>query len=128
MVTYQRGKIFDEDLGRFIEYSTDIVAPFRLTGSASYRPIEPLRLSLQGTYYGAADYYTAAEEAAGFVNTESVFLMDASIHYQLGKGELFVAASNLLDEEYVSVADQGVGFFYYQAEGRRVTAGYKARF
>ena len=128
VVTYQRGKIFDEDLGRFIEYSTDIVAPFGLTGSASYRPIEPLRLSLQGTYYGAADYYTAAEEAAGFVNTESVFLMDASIHYQLGKGELFVAASNLLDEEYVSVADQGVGFFYYQAEGRRVTAGYKARF
>lgn len=128
VVTYQRGKIFDDDLGRFINYSTDIVAPFRLTGSASYRPIEPLRLSLQGTYYGAADYYTAAEEAAGFVNTESVFLMDASIHYQLGKGELFVAASNLLDKEYVSVADQGVGFFYYQAEGRRVTVGYKARF
>ncbi|GGB89891.1 siderophore receptor [Novosphingobium endophyticum] len=128
VVTWQRGKIFDEGLGRFIEYSTDTVAPFRLTGSASYRPIEPLSLSLQGTYYGAADYYTAAEQAAGFVNTESTFLMDASIRYQLGKGELFVAASNLLDEKYVSVADQGVGFFYYQAEGRRVTVGYKARF
>lgn len=128
VVTYQRGEKFDEDLGRFIKYSTDIIAPFRLTGSASYRPIEPLRLSLQGTYYGAANYYTTADRAAGFVNTESTFLMDASIHYQLGKGELFVAASNLLDEEYVSVADQGVGFFYYQAEGRRVTVGYKARF
>jgi len=128
VVTWQRGKIFDEDLGRFIDYSTDVIAPFRITGSTSYRPIEPLRLSLQGTWYGAAKFYTAAEEAAGYVNTDSVFLMDASAHYRIGKGDLFVAASNLLDEKYVSVADQGVGFFYYQAEGRRVTVGYKARF
>lgn len=128
VVTWQRGEIFNNSLGRFVDYNTDIVAPFRFTGSATYRPIEPLRLSLQGTYYGAANYYTAAEQAAGFVNTDSVFVMDASVHYQIGKGELFVAASNLLDEEYVSVADQGVGFFYYQAEGRRVTVGYKARF
>ena len=128
VLTYQRGKIFNEDLNRFVPYSTDIVAPFRLTGSASYRPVDPLRLSLQATYYGAADFYTAADQAAGFVNTQSVFLMDASAHYKLGKGELFVAASNLLDHKYVSVADQGVGFFYYQAEGRRVTLGYKARF
>lgn len=128
VATWQRGEIFNNSLGRFVDYNTDIVAPFRLTGSATCRPIEPLRLSLQGTYYGAANYYTAAEQAAGFVNTDSVFLMDASVHYQIGKGELFVAASNLLDEKYVSVADQGVGFFYYQAEGRRVTVGYKARF
>jgi iron complex outermembrane receptor protein len=128
VLTYQRGKIFDEDLGRFIPYSTDIVAPFRVTGSASYRLVEPLRLSLQGNYYGAASFYTAAEEALGFVNTDSVFLMDASIHYKLGSGEIYVAASNLLDEDYVAVADQGVGFFYYKAEGRRVTVGYRARF
>lgn len=128
VVTYQRGKIFDEDLGRFIRYSTDIVAPFRMTGSASYRPIESLRLSLQGTYYGAANYYTTAEEALGFINTDSLFLMDASVHYKLGRGELYLAASNLLDEDYVAVADQGVGFFYHKAEGRRVTVGYRARF
>jgi iron complex outermembrane recepter protein len=128
VVTYQRGKIFDEDLGRFIQYSTDIVAPFRMTGSASYRPMERLRLSLQGTYYGAANYYTTAEEALGFVNTDSVFLMDASIHYKLAGGEVYLAASNLLDENYVAVADQGVGFFNYKAEGRRVTVGYRARF
>mgnify|MGYP003575555581 CR=1 FL=1 len=128
VLTWQRGKIFDEDLGRFIEYSTDIVAPFRLSGSASYRPIEPPPLPRGGTFSAPADYYPPHEEAPGFVNTESVFLMDASVHYRIGKGELFVAASNLLDKEYVAVADQGVGFFYYQAEGRRVTIGYKARF
>lgn len=99
-----------------------------MTGSVSYRPIEPLRVSLQGTYYGAANYYTTAEEALGFVNTDSLFLMDASVHYKLGPGELYLAASNLLDEDYVAVADQGVGFFYHKAEGRRVTVGYRARF
>lgn len=128
VVTWQRGKIFDEGLDEYIPYSTDIVAPFRATGSVSYRVIEPLRASLQGTYYGGSDFYTAAEEALGYVSTDSVFLMDASVHYDMGPGELFIAASNLLDEDYVNVADQGVGFFYYQAEGRRVTIGFKGQF
>src|SRR3546814_5635065 len=57
VLTWQRGKIFDDAEGRYIPYSTDIVAPFRLTGSANYRPVEPLRLSLQGPYYGAASYF-----------------------------------------------------------------------
>lgn len=128
VLTWQRGKIFDEAEDRYIPYSTDVVAPFRATGSVRYRPIEPLRLALQGTYYGAASYFTAADEALGFVATNAVFLMDASAHYDVGPGELFVAASNLLDEEYVAVADQGVGFFYHRAEGRRVTVGFKGRF
>ncbi|HEY9554524.1 MAG TPA: TonB-dependent receptor [Allosphingosinicella sp.] len=128
VLTWQRGKIFDDAEGRYIPYSTDIVAPFRLTGSANYRPVEPLRLSLQGTYYGAASYFTAADEALGFVATDSLFLMDAAVHYDVGPGEIFVAASNLLNEKYVSVADQGVGFFYFQSEARRVTVGFKGRF
>lgn len=128
VVTWQRGEIFDESLGRFIEYSTDTVAPLRIVGSATYRPVEPLSLSLQGAYYGAADFYSPSEQALGYVNTDSVFLMDASASYRVRAGELYLAASNLLNEEYVAVADQGVGFFYYRAEGRRVTLGYRARF
>lgn len=130
VVTWQRGEVLNEDLGRFVEYSTDTVAPFRMTAAASWRPIDRLRLALQGTYYGAADYYTPGEQALGFVNTEEQFLLDGSVHYRVGPGELFVAASNLLDQEYVNVQNQGFGFdfFYYLAEGRRVTAGYKARF
>ena len=126
--TYQRGKAFNEDLGGFVDYSTNFIAPLRVTGGLDWRPMEPARLTLQGTYYGAADYFTASEEAFGFVNTEEQFLLDASAHYSVGPGELFVAASNLLDDEYVNVANQGSGFFYYMAEGRRVTLGYKARF
>lgn len=130
VVTWQRGEAFNEDLGEFVEYSTDIIAPFRVTGGATWRPTEPLRLTLQGTYYGAADYFTPGEQALGRVATESQFLLDGSIHYALGPGELFAAASNLLDEKYVNVQNQGFGFdfFYYLAEGRRVTVGYKARF
>ena len=130
VVTWQRGEAFNEDLGEFVEYSTDIVAPFRITGGASWRPMEPLQLTLQSTYYGAADYFTPGEQALGRVNTEEQFLLDGSIHYAVGPGELFVAASNLLDEKYVNVQNQGFGFdfFYYLAEGRRVTLGYKARF
>jgi len=128
--TWQRGRIFDDDVGRYVDYSTDTVTPLRLTGGASWRPLERLRLSLQVTYYGAADYFTPAEQALGRVATEAQFLLDGSMHFRAGPGELFAAASNLLDEQYVNVQNQGFGFdfFYYQAEGRRVTIGYKARF
>lgn len=130
VVTWQRGRLFDEDLDEYIDYSTDIVAPFRMTGAFDWRPTERLRASLQGTYYGAADYFTATEESAGRVATRSQFLLDGSLGYRIGPGELFVAGSNLLDDDYVNVQNQGFGsgFFYYQAEGRRVTMGYKARF
>ena len=128
VVTWQRGKAFNEDLGEFVNYSTDFVAPFRVTGAVSWRPLDPLRLALQGTYYGAANYFTPTEQEFGFVNTEEQFLLDGSVHYRIGPGELYLAAANLLDDEYVNVANQGSGFFYYQAQGRRVTLGYKARF
>lgn len=130
IVTWQRGRVLDEDLGRYVEYSTDIIAPFRVTAGLDWRPLEHLRASLQGTYYGAADYFTPAEASIGRVSTDSQFLLDGSLGYRAGPGELFVAAANLLDDDYVNVQNQGFGFdfFYYQAEGRRVTLGYKARF
>lgn len=130
IVTWQRGKVRDEELGRFIEYSTDIVAPFRATAAVDWKPLQGFSASLQGTYYGAADYFTPAEQSIGRVSTDSQLLLDGSLAYRTGRGELFVAASNLLDDEYVNVQNQGFGFdfFYYQAEGRRVTLGYKARF
>lgn len=130
IVTWQRGKVLDEALDRFVDYSTDIVAPFRVTGGLDWRPVPGLRANLQATYYGAADYFTPAEQSIGRVSTDAQFLLDGSLGYRIGRGDLFLAASNLLDDEYVNVQGQGFGFdfFYYQAEGRRVTLGYKARF
>lgn len=129
VLTWQRGELFEESLGRYIDYSTDTVAPLRITGGAEFRPIEPLRLTLQGTYYGEVDFFSPSEQALGRVNTDAVFLLDASARYALGPGEVYVSAANLLDEEYVNVANQGLGdFFYHRAEGRRVTLGYRARF
>jgi iron complex outermembrane recepter protein len=107
-----------------------VVAPFRTTAGLDWRPLDGLRASLQGTYYGPADYFNGAAVDFGRVETKSQFLLDGSIGYRIGPGELFAAASNLLDDEYVNVQNQGFGFdfFYYQAEGRRLTIGYKARF
>jgi outer membrane receptor for ferrienterochelin and colicin len=130
VITWQRGKLFNEELDEYVEYSTDIVAPFRMTAALEWRPMDRLRAGLQATYYGAADYFTAADESVGRVSTDSQFLLDGSAAYRVGPGEMFVAASNLLDDEYINVQNQGfgAGFAYYQAEGRRVTLGYKARF
>src|SRR3546814_20092735 len=48
VLTWQPGKIFADAEGRYIPSRTHIVAPFRLTGSANYRPVHPRRLSPQG--------------------------------------------------------------------------------
>ncbi|MEX2122618.1 MAG: TonB-dependent receptor [Woeseia sp.] len=124
LVTYQRGEIFDEDLGRFVEYSTDVLSPLRITGYVEYAPLPEWRNRLQATYFGEADYYTPAEEDLGFVNTDSVFLADLVSSYELGPGEITLSISNLFDKTYVNVTNQG-SLFYYRAEGRDITLGYR---
>lgn len=129
VVTWQRGQIRDAALGRYIDYSSDIIAPLRITSAVEARPIEDLSLTLQGTYYGAADFFSPGELALGRIATDDVLLFDASVRYTLGSGQLFLGASNLLDKKYVNVAGQASGAFaYHRAEGRRVTLGYRARF
>lgn len=129
VVTWQRGKVYDEELDRYVRYSTDVVAPFRATGSADYRPFEGFGMTLQGTYYGGSDYLTPD----GQIMTDAVFLMDASVRYAVGPGEVYAAASNLFDERYINVSLQPWGslpgdYFHTLAQGRRVTLGYRARF
>jgi iron complex outermembrane receptor protein len=127
--TLQRGEVFDEGLGRYVEYSAEHVSPLRLTGYAAFSPTEKMNVRLQGTYYGAADYYSAGEQALGYFNTESLFLMDLSSAFGVGPGELTVSVANLLDKEYVNYANQAsFDFFYYMEEGRRVSLGYRVRF
>jgi iron complex outermembrane receptor protein len=126
--TWQRGQIRDGSLG-FVDYSSDIVAPLRLTAAVDARPTETLSVSLQATYYGEADFFSPGELSLGRVATDEVLLVDASARYSLGRGYVFVGASNLLDEEYVNVAGQASGAFaYYRAEGRRVTVGFRGDF
>lgn len=128
LLTFQRGEIYNTGLGRYIEYSSSQVSPTRVTAYVSVSPSERFQARLQGTYYGAADYFTPGEQALGFYNSDSLFLADLSSAYKLGVGELTLSVSNLLDKKYVNVANQGsFNSFYYMEEGRRVSLGYRVR-
>lgn len=129
VATLQRGKVYDEELDQFVRYSTDVVAPLRVTSGIDYRPIELLGISLQGIYYGSSDYLTPD----GQIETDAVFLADLSLSYRLGPGEAYLAAANLFNKRYMNVSLQPWGsapgdYFNTFAEGRRITLGYRARF
>lgn len=128
VLTWQRGQIRDANLG-YVDYSSDFIAPFRMTAAIDTRPLEGLSLGLQATYYGEADFFSPGERALGRIATDEVLLVDASARYAIGGGYVFVGASNLLDEDYVNVVGQASGAFaYYRAEGRRVTLGFRGNF
>lgn len=129
--TLQRGKVFDDDLGRYINYATDIVVPLRITARGDWTPIDRVGLGLQLSHYGASSFFTPAEEDLGLVETDAVTLVSATARYTAGVAELFVGADNLLDETYISPSNQAAGsgtFAYYRGAGRRVTLGVRSRF
>jgi iron complex outermembrane recepter protein len=131
LLTYQRGEIFSEDFGDYIEYSTDVVSPFRVTGYVEFEILPMWRNRVQATYFGEADYFTPAELDFGRVNTESAFVVDLMSSYPLGPGTVSLGISNLLNNEYVNVTNQGNGtlfnVFYYREEGRRLSLTYRVR-
>lgn len=129
--TYQRGEIRDETLGRYIDYSTETLSPLRVTAYVEVEPLPGWVTRLQGTYFGAANYFTAAEQGLGLVNTDDLFLADLTSSYPLGPGRLTLGASNLFDNEYVNVTNQSGGpgsFFYYREEGIRLSLGYRLQY
>ena len=128
--TLQRGEVFDEDAGEWINFSTDRAVPLRITARADWQPIEHLSLGAQVTHYGASSFFTPTQQALGFVDSDAVTLASANIGYDLGRVRLYLAADNLFDEVYVNPASQGDGldFFNYEAPGRRVTIGINGRF
>jgi iron complex outermembrane recepter protein len=128
--TLQRGEVFDEAAGEWINFSTDRAVPLRITVRADWQPLDKLGLGLQVTHYGASSFFSPTQQAIGFVESEAVTLAAANISYYLGRVRLYLAADNLLDEVYVNPAAQGDGldFFNYEAPGRRVTIGISGRF
>jgi iron complex outermembrane receptor protein len=128
--TYQRGRQFSEDLGRFVDYSLDTVSPTRITAYVYITPVPSWRSRIQATYFDSSDYFAPYNFGPPTtVHTDSVFLMDASSSYTIGPGEITLSIANLLDEEYVNAAAQASGnFFYFMEQGRRVSLGYRMRF
>lgn len=128
--TLQRGEVFDEDAGEWINFSTDRAVPLRITARADWQPFEKLSIGAQVTHYGASSFFTPTQQALGFVDSDAVTLASANIGYDLGRVRLYLAADNLFDEVYVNPASQGDGldFFNYEAPGRRVTIAVSGRF
>ncbi|WP_165356399.1 TonB-dependent receptor [Sphingosinicella sp. BN140058] len=131
ILTLQRGKVFDDDLDRYINYATDVVVPLRITARADWTPTDEIGIGLQVSHYGASSFFSPAEEGLGLVDTDAVTLVSASARYGIGPAEIYVAADNLLDETYISPNNQAAGsgsFAYYRGAGRRITLGVAARF
>lgn len=129
VVTWQKGKVYEEELGSYVRYSTDTVAPLRISSVVDYTPFDRAKISWQGVYYGDSDYQTPD----GRIETDSVFLADLSLRYRVGPGDLIFGAANLFNKRYVNVSLQPWGsapgdYFNTLAEGRRISFGYRARF
>ncbi|WP_205504690.1 TonB-dependent receptor domain-containing protein [Sphingomonas arenae] len=127
LFTWQRGEIFDENFNRYIPFGTDIVSPTRLAIRAEWRPIDRLSLGAQASYSAKASFFSAAEQEFGLVNTPSLFLVDASVGYRVGPGEVTAAISNLFNERYEYTTLAAGGFTPSLAEGRRLTLGYRLK-
>ncbi|OUR63732.1 hypothetical protein A9Q74_00080 [Colwellia sp. 39_35_sub15_T18] len=129
LITWQRGSISEEDGSNKLSLASDTVVPLRLTTALDWYPMEKLAVGLQATYYGEGDFFSAEEVNNGAANTDSQFLLNTNVSYQLAGGELYLAISNLLNDEYVNISEQAGGdFTYYITEGRRATLGYKIKF
>jgi iron complex outermembrane receptor protein len=128
LLTYQKGT-FNEPGAPRIPFGTDTISPPRATLYGEFEPVAGWRNRLQATWFGKTDEYDEAEQAQGYRNTESEFLMDFATSVVLGPGRLSLGISNLLNRKYVNVTNQASGdFFYYLSEGRRATLTYQARF
>ena len=127
LFTWQRGEIFDQDLDRYIPFGADTVSPTRLTLYADWQPLETLSGRLQATYVAEANFFSAAEQQLGLVNTPSNFLVDLSAGWQVGPGEVSLGISNLFDRRYEFTTLAAGGFTPALAEGRRVSIGYRLR-
>ena len=128
LLTWQDGE-FNAPGATPIPYSTDTLVPLRVTAYVEFEPLRGWRSRLQATHHAATDLYSAQQEAAGARETDDTFLVDFTTRHAIGPGTLYLGIANLLNERYVNSTNQASGdFFYYLAEGRRATVGYRIGF
>ncbi len=86
ILTYQRGE-FTEEGATPVDFGGDTLSPPRATVYIELEPIPTWRNRIQGTYFAETDYYNAAQEAAGFRDSEALFLMDLTFELPARAGE-----------------------------------------
>ena len=126
--TWQEGEIFNQDLGGFVPFGSDTVSPTRLTLHADWRASDALSARLQGTYIADTSFFSPAEQAFGFIDTDAVFVADLYATWETPAGTLLAGVANLFDESYENVTLAAGGFVPTLAEGRRLTLGWRTRF
>lgn len=131
VLTWQRGKVYDEDLGRFVNYATSVAVPLRVTGRVDWKPLAALSLGAQVTHYGPSSYFSPTEDGLTLFDTSAVTVVAGSARYDIGPAQFYVTADNLFNARYVSPLGEAGGpgsTYYYRAQGRRMTLGVSARF
>ena len=131
LFTWQRGEFEDPATGVTYPYGAHRLSPPRVTAYVDFSPLPGWDNRVQLTHYGEFDPYTAAETAAvGYGNTDSATVVDLSSTYPLPVGRVTLGVGNVFDEAYVSPTLQGhnADFYWFRAEGRRVSVTWSARF
>lgn len=127
ILTWQDGE-FNAPGETPVPFGTETLSPPRSVVYFGFEPVAGWKNRLQASYAASWDQYDAAEEALGYRDSESVFLVDFTTSYPVGPGTLSLGVSNLFNEEYVNVTNQASGdFFYYLSEGTRVALTYSMK-
>jgi iron complex outermembrane receptor protein len=127
LITWQDGE-FNAPGATPIPFGSDTLSPPRSVAYLEFTPVNEWRNRLQASYAASWDQYSEAQQAEGFRNSDSVFLVDFTTSYPVGPGRLSLGVSNLFNKEYVNVTNQASGdFFYYLSEGTRVALTYEMK-
>lgn len=128
VLTYQDGEFEDPDSGQTTRVSGAQISPARVSVHGDWAMLPGLTGRLVGTCVASRSPYATEDFENGLINTESYYVMDGSLSYEVGPGTLALSISNLLDEKYVISSNAGnFGFFDIYAEGRRMSLMYVAR-
>ncbi|WP_162916885.1 TonB-dependent receptor domain-containing protein [Dongia deserti] len=104
------------------------VPPILVTAYVEFSPFDWWRNRLQLNYRAERDPFGDSVEY-GEGRVEDLFLLNASMAFDVGPGELRIGAENLLNETYTSIPSESdnFGFLWIPEEGTRVFVSYAVR-
>lgn len=114
--------------GRWRPLPANRISPIKIYTYADARFSDTVRTRLQGTYGGARNKFgNSIVQNEG--NVKSLFLVDASAIFTVGRGEVSLGVQNLFDKQYIPQFIQGFNNSndYYSGQGRLITIGLALR-
>jgi len=126
-LTWSEGERKDSDTGEFIAITGYEVSPLKLTAYLENETLAGWNNRLQATYIGSRDRaFNAGVDPTGI---DSYFVMDLISSLKLGDGTLSLGVRNLLNNQYLNVANQmNSGYddsYAIASRGRTFTLNYR---